>query len=127
MDSIDRFHRNERGWDGCGYHFVVGNGSESGDGEVEVSQRWLAQKHGAHTKVSGHPEYNEQGIGICLVGDFNRHRPTLKQIQATRDLIAYLQARFGIPDHRVTTHRELAGDRTACPGRYFPESEILPR
>jgi len=64
--SFDREHR-ERGWEGLGYHFVIGNGTGTGDGQVEVGYRWRNQQRGAH---AGNLEYNEYGIGICLVGDF---------------------------------------------------------
>ncbi len=127
LETIDRFHREVRGWDGCGYHFVIGNGTYSGDGEIEVSRRWLEQKHGAHTKVAGHPEYNRYGIGICLVGNLEQHPPTEKQVAAARALVQYLMARYEIPPSRVTVHRVLAGGRTACPGRYFPTRSLLPR
>ncbi len=126
LETIDRFHREVRGWDGCGYHFVIGNGTYSGDGEIEVSRRWLEQKHGAHTKVAGHPEYNRYGIGICLVGNFEQHPPTPKQTQAARALVAYLMARYNIPPSRVSLHRVLAGGRTACPGSQFPTHALLP-
>lgn len=123
--SIDRYHRETKGWDECGYHFVIGNGTESGDGEIEVGGRWTHQKHGAHTKHLEHLEYNERGIGICLVGDFERHAPTPKQIAAARDLVAFLQQRYGVPDSNVTTHGELLGNRTECPGTHFPLDAIV--
>jgi N-acetylmuramoyl-L-alanine amidase len=126
--SIDRFHRGpERGWDECGYHFVVGNGTESGDGEIEVGSRWLKQKHGAHTHPPGHTEYNEEGLGICLVGDFNQSPPTPRQIEACRRLVAYLQCRCGVSASGVITHGDADGAKTDCPGRYFPYDHLIPR
>jgi hypothetical protein len=125
FQSIDRFHREVRHWDECGYHFVIGNGTESGDGEIEVGGRWLKQKHGAHTKDPNHPEYNDYGIGICLVGNFNNGPPTPKQIDAARRLVAYLEARCGVPPSRVTTHGDLVGNHTECPGRHFPYDLII--
>jgi hypothetical protein len=125
--SIDRFHREDRGWDECGYHFVIGNGSESGDGEIEVGSRWLKQKHGAHTKPAGHPEYNEDGLGICLIGNFDESRPTERQVEACRRLIAYLQARCSVPARGVMTHGDAEGANTECPGRYFPYDRLIPR
>src|SRR5205809_827024 len=71
--EFDKYHRS-KGWDGLGYHFVIGNGTGSGDGQVEVGYRWKRQMVGAH---AGNAEYNQRGIGICLVGDFqNGHNPT---------------------------------------------------
>jgi N-acetylmuramoyl-L-alanine amidase len=125
--SIDRFHREEKHWDECGYHFVIGNGSESGDGEIEVGGRWQKQKHGAHTHPPGHTEYNDEGVGICLVGNFNEAPPTPKQIEACRRLVAYLQARCGVSATGVMTHGDAEGAKTDCPGRYFPYDRLLPR
>src|SRR5206468_7992138 len=77
---IDREHK-EKGWDGCGYHFVIGNGTNSGDGQVEPSARWPIQKWGAHAKTPDN-KFNDYGIGICLVGNFDIDRPTAAQIQS---------------------------------------------
>ena len=38
-DQIDHEHRKLLGYDGCGYHFVIGNGTGSEDGQIEVAQR----------------------------------------------------------------------------------------
>src|SRR3974390_2523242 len=44
----DRQHR-ERGMEnGLAYHFVIGNGVDSGDGEIEIGPRWLKQLKGGH-------------------------------------------------------------------------------
>lgn len=114
--SFDRAHRN-RGWDELGYHFVIGNGSASGDGQVEVGSRWWKQKHGAHCKVRGHDEYNELGIGICLVGNFNQGRPSPAQMRALVSMTRRLMERYGIPKSRVLGHSHLAP--TDCPGTAF--------
>ena len=60
---------------------MIGNGSQSGDGQVEIGPRWVKQKYGAHCKTDDH-FYNEHGIGICLVGNFNNHQPDAKQMQS---------------------------------------------
>jgi N-acetyl-anhydromuramyl-L-alanine amidase AmpD len=124
-DSIDREHRDRLGWAGCGYHFVIGNGTESPDGQIEVSQRWLNQKHGVHCRDGKNPDINEYGIGICLVGDLEKAPPTAKQIAAARALVAYLSDRYQVaPDH-AETHAHLAATPTSCPGRLFPAQAIL--
>ena len=38
---------------------------------------------------------NNIGLGICLVGDFNRDQPTRAQLEACEELIKYLQERCG--------------------------------
>jgi len=115
--SFDRGHKS-KGWDELGYHFVIGNGTDTPDGLVEVGSRWHKQKHGAHCKTPDN-FYNEHGIGICLVGDFTKSRPTPRQMASLSRLVAFLTSRCGIPSDRVTTHGAVT-HKTACPGRYFP-------
>ena len=123
--QIDRDHRKLLGFAGCGYHFVIGNGTDSGDGQIEVADRWLNQKNGVHCRNGKSPDVNEYGIGICLVGNFDQTEPTPKQIVAAQALVAYLGDRYTIPaDHRGT-HDEFATGETACPGQYFPTDSIL--
>ena len=111
---FDKAHR-DRGWDGLGYHFVIGNGSASGDGEVEVGFRWSRQMQGAH---AGNIEYNQHGIGICLVGDFeNGGTPTPNQMASLRRLVRYLQVKTGVPSSEVIGHGNVPGKSTQCPGR----------
>src|ERR1051325_4529102 len=75
----DRQHR-ERGMEnGLAYHFVIGNGVDSGDGEIEIGPRWLKQLKGGHVHRE---DINESGIGICLVGNFEETKPTKNQMLA---------------------------------------------
>jgi N-acetyl-anhydromuramyl-L-alanine amidase AmpD len=124
-DSIDREHRKRLGWDGCGYHFVIGNGTESADGAIEIAQRWRDQKLGVHCRDGKNPDINEYGIGICLVGDLEKSPPTPRQIAAARSLVTYLEARYNIPASRTETHAHLAASPTSCPGKMFPVEAIL--
>jgi hypothetical protein len=115
--SFDKDHRG-RGWDELGYHFVIGNGRGTPDGHIEVGTRWHKQKHGAHCKTANN-YYNEHGIGICLVGDFTKSKPTARQMASLERLVEFLSAKCRIRPDRVTTHGLVTG-RTACPGRHFP-------
>jgi N-acetyl-anhydromuramyl-L-alanine amidase AmpD len=123
--SIDREHRKRLGWNGCGYHFVIGNGTETPDGQIEVAQRWVEQKHGVHCRDGKTPDVNEYGIGICLVGDLEKSPPTERQVAAARALVAYLCERYQVPAERTETHAHLAASPTSCPGRLFPTRDIL--
>jgi len=124
-DSIDQEHRKRLGWQGCGYHFVIGNGTESPDGRIEVAQRWSNQKHGVHCRDARAPEVSEYGIGICLVGDLETSPPTDRQVAAARALVAYLSDRYQIAADHAETHTHLAASPTSCPGRMFPTQAIL--
>lgn len=129
VEEIEKREKELFGWDGCGYHFVVGNGRGCRDGEVEVTARWRQQRHGAHMTGEATSEHNLYGIGICMVGDFNETAPTTKQIEATRSLVDSLSKVYDIPAYRVLTHSEVAGDDhhgMACPGRLFRIETVLP-
>jgi hypothetical protein len=123
-DQIDREHRKVLGFDGCGYHFVIGNGTGSGDGQIEVAMRWDNQKQGVHCRNAKTHDADEYGIGICLVGDFDQQPPTPRQVAAAQALIAYLSQRYNISPSRVTTHAHLAATPTVCPGKYFPTKSV---
>lgn len=114
---FDRAHR-KKGWDSLGYHFVIGNGTDSPDGLVEAGPRWYEQKHGAHCKTPDN-YYNDHGIGICLVGDFTSSRPTRRQLASLDRLVRQLSDACRIPAWALTTHEAVTG-KTACPGPYIP-------
>lgn len=117
--SIDRFHRRVRGWrNGLGYHFVIGNGTRSDDGEIEVGQRWRQQLVGAHCQAD---DMNRKAIGICFVGNFETGPgPTDAQVLAGIGLVRHLARRFSILPENILGHREVPGGDTLCPGRFFP-------
>lgn len=119
------WHVNGRGWDDLGYHFVIGNGVNYGDGQVYVGGRWRDQKHGAHCKTKNN-YYNDHGVGICLIGDLQSRRPTQKQLDALAQLLSFLTAKCGIGRSKILTHGGITG-KTACPGRYFSLNDVLRR
>jgi len=129
---FDRSHR-ARGFDELGYHFVIDNGRGGRDGAVEVGSRWRKQKWGAHCGGTPNNEYNNYGIGICLVGDFTRRMPSSAQLRSLRRLVAFLMERYEIPPARVIGHCDAPNARTQCPGaalhRYLTETlrPSLPR
>jgi len=122
---FDNWHREGRGWNGVGYDFVIGNGTDSPDGQVEVTKRWRYQEVGAHCGGTPGNWANKEAIGICLVGDFNHSTPTRAQMQSLVRLITFLQNRYNIPKNRIYGHGTTPGGRnTDCPGRRFPMAEL---
>jgi LysM repeat protein len=122
--TYDRAHR-ERGMEnGLAYHFVIGNGLDSSDGQIEVGPRWKQQLDGGHVRDD---HINHIGIGICCVGDFERTRPTARQIASFETLVSYLRDDLRQGRGQLKVHREIAGAQTLCPGRYFPISAIRRR
>lgn len=122
--NFDAFHRNVRHWDELGYHFVICNGNGGEDGLVEIGSRWAKQKWGAHTGGTPENEYNNVGIGICLVGNFDDGMPSPRQMEELRRLVTFLVARYRIPEGNIIGHRDAPGASTDCPGdllhRYLP-------
>jgi N-acetyl-anhydromuramyl-L-alanine amidase AmpD len=109
-----------------GYHFVIGNGNGSGDGQIEPGSRWTAQAVGAHAASPGN-QYNEQGVGICLVGNFTSmveggglRLPTGKQIESLRFLVLYLCLKLGLTPDEMIGHCDVPGAHTLCPGGNLP-------
>lgn len=120
---FDNYHRRVRKMsNGLAYHFVIGNGTSSGNGEIEIGSRWTRQINGGHVASD---YLNNIAIGICLVGDFDRDVPTQAQLDSLRELITYLRARVGRSGRdwaQVRGHREINPKPTSCPGKRFPTS-----
>ena len=119
--SVETIHEGHlaKGWLGIGYHFVIGNGNGMPDGAIEPTFRWRQQMHGAHAGIK---EYNELGIGICLVGNFQNTNPTEAQLASVKRLVRTLSLEYGIPSSRIVGHRDVKP--TACPGSNFPLAEV---
>ncbi|MDH5680205.1 MAG: N-acetylmuramoyl-L-alanine amidase [Spirochaetota bacterium] len=113
----DSYHLKKYKNGGLLYHYVIGNGKGSADGQVESSERWLNQEPGGHVHESA-DEYNKWGIGICLVGDFEKHPPSKKQMKKLVALTRLLMARYKIPPENILTHKGV--NATHCPGKHFP-------
>jgi hypothetical protein len=122
---FDYYHKHVRRMqNGLAYHFVIGNGTSTGNGQIEIGDRWRRQINGGHV----HSDYlNNISLGICLVGDFNRDQPTRAQLDACEELIRFLRDRCGKTERGtipVKPHRDINPPRwpTDCPGDAFPYS-----
>jgi N-acetyl-anhydromuramyl-L-alanine amidase AmpD len=123
LESITQGHL-DRKFDEIGYHFLINNSPAERDGEVTATSRWLSQHAGAHTKMDTHPEFNTEGIGICLVGNFEEKPPTANQMTALTVLVQVLRDQYNIPIDRIAGHRDFT-QMTLCPGRLFPMDRFL--
>ena len=124
VDSIHEEHlkrkdKNGNHWLGIGYHFVIGNGNGMPDGEIEPTFRWRQQLQGAHAGVAN---YNQHGIGIVLIGNFENDPPTAAQTMAIKRLVGVLKREYSIPGSKVVGHGDVKA--TECPGKLFPMSEV---
>lgn len=116
--TIHRSHAARGFWNGLGYHFLIDNGTlGKGDGQIEMSPRWIRQQCGAHCKAGN---MNDKAIGISLVGNFDCERPTPNQMQSLAFLVSVLTNYYRIPYSNIMGHREVSGAKTDCPGKLFP-------
>ena len=106
-EDIHRWHLNN-GWAGAGYHFLVRK-----DGSIYRLRP--ENKVGAHAQ-----EANSDSIGICFEGSYMTETMPQAQINAGKELIAYLKNKYGIS--KVQAHRDVCS--TSCPGTNFPFAEI---
>ena len=106
-EDIHRWHLNN-GWAGAGYHFLVRK-----DGSVYRLRP--ENKVGAHAQGA-----NSDSIGICFEGAYMTETMPQAQINAGKELVAYLKNKYGIS--KVQAHRDVCS--TSCPGTNFPFTEI---
>ena len=119
---FDRYHRAIRHMEyGLAYHFIIGNGTDSADGQIEIGPRWTEQLRGGHVKSLA---WDENSIGICLVGNFEETRPTKNQIAAFIQLTGFLKRDLLANKPSLYLHREIPGEQTLCPGRNFPAKRM---
>jgi N-acetylmuramoyl-L-alanine amidase len=120
--AINRSHGARGFWNGLGYQFLIDNGTlGKGDGQIEMSPRWIRQQCGAHCKAG---RMNEKAIGIALVGNFNYEKPTPNQLQSLAFLLSVLRKHYQIPSSHIMVHRDVPGAKTECPGKLFPMNRL---
>jgi len=123
IKSMDRYHREKRHMEnGLAYHFVIGNGHGIRDGQVIACHRWRKQLAGGHVHSEAQ---NRISIGICLVGNFDKHKPTAKEIRSLNALVVALLKRCNLKPSAVKTHQQINTTWTRCPGKYFPTESFL--
>lgn len=110
--------------DAIPYHFVIGNGNGMKMGEVASDWRKHNNLWGAH--VSGNnSDRNFRGLGICMIGNFEKYAVPEPQYQALLGLCRSLIAEHKISTEAVSGHGLTPGESTLCPGKFFPMSRLL--
>lgn len=104
VKDIDRWHR-ERGWDGCGYHYII-----KLDGEIEVGR----DINKIPASIKGRNRY---AVAIVYIGGLDKNgnpkdTRTDKQKASMYLLIERLKKRFG--DIPVYGHNEFANKSCPC-------------
>lgn len=119
---LNRVHRQRQPGDpvdSMAYHLVVGNGNGLAMGEIAQGLRWRCRLWGAHVSARN-TAYNLQGIGICLIGNYQEDHLPGEQYASLVRLVRGLMAEHRISPSRVHTHGRIPGEQTLCPGRNFP-------
>jgi LysM repeat protein len=123
LKGIDRYHREERHMEhGLAYHFLIGNGHGMGDGAIAVGDRWRKQLAGGHLHSEAQ---NQVALGICLIGNFDKTKPTARQLSSLESLIRALMKRCQLTVSAVKTHQQINVVHTRCPGTKFPARSFV--
>lgn len=125
MALLQRVHRERQPNDPLDivpYHFVIGNGRGIEMGSIVETERWTRNLWGAHVRGA---ERNVNGIGVCLIGNFEDATVPEAQYQALLALVRSLMAEHGIRPRGVSLHGQTPGEQTLCPGRNFPTERFF--
>ena len=123
VKAMDHYHRDVRHMEnGLAYDFVIGNGCGMEDGEIGVGRRWTQQLDGGHLASEAQ---NKIALGICLVGNFDEHGPTAREMESLQALVSALMVRCKIAPSAVKTHQQINIVHTRCPGSHFPLQSFL--
>jgi len=97
-----------KGYSSIGYHFVI----RGSDGEVYKCLPISPAVVGAHAI-----QQNPESIGVCVTGNYEKHKPKPAALAALKGVLVELQAAY--PKAKVMGHKEMQYSRTACPGKYL--------
>jgi hypothetical protein len=97
-------------------HFLIGNGSNLADGELQIGQRWIDQT--SASPPAGAASLASNCLSICVAGNFDQTVPTPTQLRRLAELTIALQNRLQIPaDHILFLDH---AQNPAGIGQYFP-------
>jgi uncharacterized protein with LGFP repeats len=117
--SVYAYHTQGQGWCDIGYNFLVDR----------FGTVYVGRAGGPNTPVRGahSGDYNARTVGISLMGNFDKRRPSRAMKRGLTRLVAWKLGSYyrgakgttrvaGRRFHRISGHRDAMS--TACPGRY---------
>ncbi|MBI2384489.1 MAG: N-acetylmuramoyl-L-alanine amidase [Elusimicrobia bacterium] len=105
---VGRAREGKESFDDIGYHFLV-----AGDGRVVEGRR--AEYLGAHAGGA-----NDGNIGVAMMGDFNKVKPTGAQIESLTRLVTYLSVKYRKdPNAKGFLEAHQHYTNTDCPGAHL--------
>ena len=111
FDSLRRGHL-ARGFRDIGYHWVI----ERVNGALTAIPGRAEWESGAHCVGK-----NVDGIGICVIGNFENEYPSESLYRFVADLCKQIMTRYPIKE--IGGHRDY--DATLCPGKNFDVEKVL--
>ena len=108
LENIRRAHVANNGWADIGYHVAIDQ-----QGRVWQGRPWHLQ--GAHVR-----DQNRDNLGILVMGNFDRERPTTAAMSSLERLLVDITSRYRVSTRSIFGHRDLAA--TECPGK-----NLMPR
>ena len=108
VKNMQGWGQREKNWPDLAYHFLI-----APDGRI-FEARDLAYEPDSNTK------YELQGhIGVEMMGNFEKQRPSPEQLESCARLTAWLCQRFNIDLAHIGGHKDAAKGQTTCPGKDF--------
>ncbi len=108
LRKMQKYHMDSRGWGDLGYHFLIDSQGQVYEGR---SMHW----QGAHAGRDKRNRNNNVGnIGVCLIGNFDKTRPTAASLRSLKKLVLNLRQQHRIPANRIRGHMDWK--QTECPG-----------
>ena len=117
VKNMQAWGQKDKGWPDLPYHFLI-----APDGRI-FEARDMAYEPDTNTKypLQGH-------IGVEMMGDFNKQRPSPQQLESAARLIAWICDQKKIDTKDIATHKDVAKGQTSCPGddfyRYMTSGEF---
>ncbi len=108
LEDVHRWHLN-KGWAGIGYHYFISKAGEIYEGRPKDTV-------GAHTYG-----YNDNSVGVCFEGNFDREEMGDRQLNAGIKLLCRLRQDYS--DATIVRHGQLVKGKS-CPGRHFPFDKL---
>lgn len=107
----------EKPWRDIGYH----GGFERSSGELvwRWGRPWNIS--GAHAGVHGNDFYNENYLGLCVIGNFDPAPPDPETWSACLDVTRFIISCYGMKKENILGHREVYDQlglqrQKSCPG-----------
>jgi hypothetical protein len=128
--SIFDFHVNTNGWQDVGYNWLI-----DPNGVIYEGRGGGDNVRGAH--MCG---YNNQTMGVCMLGNFELIEPSIAMMQSLQQLLAYKACKESIAPtgssnivshtgfmKNISGHKEgCAPNYTSCPGKFlFAKMEAI--